>query len=774
MGFLTRILLKMKTRFDNKVANETRFKERVWKDVPVDIWLRTMFSYARELIKQLFGRIAKGEEYRGAKKALMFQLGIPSWLYARMIDKTFGKNQDNVYKLIFPTDASKGISFTVAELRSSAFCERNVIVLEGSETLITLMRNDGFLSAYTGVTNLDLSESNTATQSILGCKMLAIPVKLGDINEYLLPKKVGKRSKFVRGNLATIAGKMNELSRSFVEVAIGETLFMCGNQVLWETILGPAHANTLMCTQNLNPFSHIHENEEAKKLFAFWYDPVNKRVEKADLVMLDLQIQRASKLATMVVGAATDADVLDEDADKETSAAAAAPSVATDGEAKTGDGPTLDLTLMDSDVLTKSGRTPGIERIPWDWSNIGGDAAGFDVAQRIYRRGTKGNTVSKRRGRGQPNMLISHKSSSGSKESKIQLWEPPVLRMSNILGLTVNFRIDEQLAAVLSRLDAKISIDINCIVVDRLSGSKICDIADIRRIGTCRRFLIDADRKAASASALKPIEQKIFNLQKTLRIEPRPLTAADISNVKTLELESQEIVAPPAEQQTRWPSAEGCVIADRDTVTGRRALGALRPFTKQPAVAMRSAAGEQRATEKQCAAEEQRAAVDQRAAKGRCAASMQRFAMVERAAQTWFMRRVVQQQRTVQERRTASRQRTEQERRAGQERRAEEERVAEQAVAHAHGQQLAALARSETRVERQEPLPRQRLVEQPRAAKGPLAATAAPAPQEWQPVLTGPRLLGTLLDAQKRARALDAMVFGTPGPPEVGRAVEAA
>ena len=100
--------------------------------------------------------------------------------------------------------------------------------------------------------------------------------------------------------------------------------------------------------------------------------------------------------------------------------------------------------------------------------------------------------------------------------------------------------------------------------------------------------------------------------------------------------------------------------------------------------------------------------------------------------------------------------------------------MVEQPKANAHRQQLAVLPRSETRVERQEPLPRQRLVEQPRAAKGPLAATAAPAPQEWQPVLTGPRLLGTLLDAQKRARALDAMVFGTPGSPEVGRVVEAA
>ena len=269
-----------------------------------------------------------------------------------------------------------------------------------------------------------------------------------------------------------------------------------------------------------------------------------------------------------------------------------------------------------------------------------------------------------------------------------------------------------------------------------------------RRAAVQRSVIVES---AAHAQRAEEEERRVVQEQRTAEAQQgqvaRPATA-------TLQIE-----IPPAEQRARWPSAEGRVAAERGTVTGRRAVEARRSFTKQRAAVMRSAAAEQCATERQSATKEQRAAVGQRDAKGRyAAATAQRSVMMEREAQA---QRVVQEQRAVQERHAAQEQRAE-----------EEQRVADQAAAHAHRQLL--LLRSGTRVERQEPLPRQRLVEQPRAAKGPLAATAAPAPQEGQPVLTGPRLLGTLLDAQKRARALDAMVFGTPGPPEVGRVVEAA
>lgn len=135
---------------DRLGTNENKLDENknlTNRELP-ELYLRSQFSRIRKAYLEHVLALVKGEAKKGHLSEMLFNFGVPEYMHAKLINNNLviDKTQD-LNRVIFPADPSKGITLTLKEWRSAAFRLAQGTILEESAIPLSLANSDQLIRA---------------------------------------------------------------------------------------------------------------------------------------------------------------------------------------------------------------------------------------------------------------------------------------------------------------------------------------------------------------------------------------------------------------------------------------------------------------------------------------------------------------------------------------------------------------------------------------------------------------------------------------------------
>jgi hypothetical protein len=185
-------------------------------------FLTKMFVKVKNCYFHVIAIQTSGGATKGKLKELLFDAGVPEWVHSRitvanlLLDRT-----QELFRVLFPSDPSKGLSLTLKEWRDAGFRGKiGTFILGNSQGLLGLVNNNGLIRA---LTKLDSSigladETNPAIAKLLGVKLTVIP----PARETRFVTEPGSKSragwKFPSPNMDTPSGAISALATAMLRV----------------------------------------------------------------------------------------------------------------------------------------------------------------------------------------------------------------------------------------------------------------------------------------------------------------------------------------------------------------------------------------------------------------------------------------------------------------------------------------------------------------------------------------------------------------------------
>jgi len=164
----------------------------------------------------------KGENVKGRLAELLFDAGVPEYVHTRLTNQNLVLDRaQELCRVLFPSDASKGLALTIKEWRSAAFRDKLGMAILGASHLVTaLVTNDEFLRTICKIDSsigLD-DETNPSAVRLLKSRVAVMPPML-DSRYVTEPGGKAKSGwKFPTPGMESISSAINALSTALMRV----------------------------------------------------------------------------------------------------------------------------------------------------------------------------------------------------------------------------------------------------------------------------------------------------------------------------------------------------------------------------------------------------------------------------------------------------------------------------------------------------------------------------------------------------------------------------
>jgi len=142
-------------------------------------WIRTMFHRVRNAYFRHILLLTSGESKKGQLSEELFNVGVAEYVHTKLTSQAFVlERSQELARVLFPQDPSKGLSLTVREWTSTTFLQKQgSYVLRSSAIVRTLITNERLVRAITRIDPgiaLD-DESNPSVSKMLKARVHVVP-----------------------------------------------------------------------------------------------------------------------------------------------------------------------------------------------------------------------------------------------------------------------------------------------------------------------------------------------------------------------------------------------------------------------------------------------------------------------------------------------------------------------------------------------------------------------------------------------------------------------
>jgi hypothetical protein len=184
--------------------------------------LKTFFVKIRNAYFNMIILHTKGEDTKGKLHELLFESGVPEYVHAKLTNRglVLDRGQE-LARVLYPSDPSKGIALTLKEWRSEAFRNKlGQVVLLNSGVVMKLVNDSNFLRTICKIDpaiSLE-DETNPSVAKLLKCRVAVMPPM--SESEYVTDpaSKTKAGWKFPSPSMDSIQGAMNSLSTALLRM----------------------------------------------------------------------------------------------------------------------------------------------------------------------------------------------------------------------------------------------------------------------------------------------------------------------------------------------------------------------------------------------------------------------------------------------------------------------------------------------------------------------------------------------------------------------------
>jgi len=220
-GAAVRPLLSVITRLGEnmkKLSANTNTRHRT----VFESMLNGFFVKIRNAYFQVIILHTVGGDTKGALQKQLFDYGVPEYVHTKLTNQglVLDRNQE-LARVLFPSDPSKGLALTLKEWRSSLFRGKlGLPILAASAAVCKLVNDTNFIRAITKIDDsVSLEdETNPSVAKLLKCRVAVMPPMQdsGYVTEPASKTKSGW--KFPSPSMDSIQGAMNALSTALLRV----------------------------------------------------------------------------------------------------------------------------------------------------------------------------------------------------------------------------------------------------------------------------------------------------------------------------------------------------------------------------------------------------------------------------------------------------------------------------------------------------------------------------------------------------------------------------
>jgi hypothetical protein len=184
--------------------------------------LKTFFTKLRNAHYRLILLHTAGQSTKGELNKLLFSAGVPEYVTSRLTNRSLVLDRSQeLARVLFPSDPSKGLSLTLKEWRSEEFREKvGSSLLGASRLVVELANNDKFIRVISKIDDsisLD-DETNPSVAKLLKCRIGVIP-PMRDCRYVIDPaSKTRAGWKFPSPSMDSIAGSISALSTALLRM----------------------------------------------------------------------------------------------------------------------------------------------------------------------------------------------------------------------------------------------------------------------------------------------------------------------------------------------------------------------------------------------------------------------------------------------------------------------------------------------------------------------------------------------------------------------------
>jgi len=184
--------------------------------------LRTFFTKIRNCYFRMILLHSKGENTKGKLQELLFDDGVPEYMHTRLTNQGLVLDRaQELCRVLFPSDPSKGLALTLKEWRTQAFRDKiGGRLLMASRVALKLSNDDDFIRTICKIdSSISLTdETNPSVAKLLKCR-LAVTPPMGSSRYVTEPAGKTKSGwKFPTPSMDSIQGAINALSTAILRV----------------------------------------------------------------------------------------------------------------------------------------------------------------------------------------------------------------------------------------------------------------------------------------------------------------------------------------------------------------------------------------------------------------------------------------------------------------------------------------------------------------------------------------------------------------------------
>jgi hypothetical protein len=213
----------LQSALDQLVKNESLVTDNTsvnMRDVFLPMW-KTYFHNTQAAYMDVVVALTKGTTIKGLLNQRLFERGVPDWVHARIVSKSFqlGQNEE-LGKFFFPADPIKGLALSLREWRDDDFLAKQGGLTVASQLLYTLVNDDELVQAICGLDD-EFSfenEENPVLQRMLKTKLVVMPIHETPAKVIELGSKVRSGFKFPNPSPDTVTGALVTLGAAVLRV----------------------------------------------------------------------------------------------------------------------------------------------------------------------------------------------------------------------------------------------------------------------------------------------------------------------------------------------------------------------------------------------------------------------------------------------------------------------------------------------------------------------------------------------------------------------------
>jgi len=220
-GASVRPLLAVIRRLDDNLeklhSNTSQEHRKTFETILKGFFVKIKNCYFHQIVNH-----TTGDNTKGALQELLFNAGVPEYVHTRLTSQGLVLDRaQELARVLFPSDPSKGLSLTIKEWRDASFREKlGNLLLSTSSMVCELVNNTNFLRSITKIDpNIALDdEGNPSVAKLLKCRVAVMP-PMKDSRYVTEPASKTKAGwKFPSPSMDSIQGAMNALSTALMRV----------------------------------------------------------------------------------------------------------------------------------------------------------------------------------------------------------------------------------------------------------------------------------------------------------------------------------------------------------------------------------------------------------------------------------------------------------------------------------------------------------------------------------------------------------------------------